>query len=264
MKKLASLILALALMLSCAAVLAEEAPASDVTVKTGLTWNDTWGLTVANIVEQDGQVVKILVDVVRDGLSSKEKYNDYGIGPVSSIGKEWWEQVAFLEDWVRDNGVDEVVYDGDGHATVPDVISGATINIADFTTAIQNAKADAADVAEINGYTVKTGLAVSPTWGPTVANVVLKDGEIVKVLVDVVRDGQSSKEKFDDYGVKSASTLGKEWWEQVKSYEEWVAANGADKVECDENGHALNPDLISGATINVSDFTAAVLDALSK
>ena len=261
MNKLVSLILALCLTLSCTAVFAEDAPAGEVTVKTGVSWNDTWGLTVANIVEQDGQVQKILVDVVRDGLSSKEKYNDYGIGPVSSLGKEWWEQVSYFEDWVRDNGVENVAYDDDGHATVPDIISGATINIADFTAAIQNAEAG---ITEANGLTVKTGVSVSPTWGPSVANVILKDGEIVKILVDVVRDGLSSKEKYDNYGIGPVSSLGKDWWEQVKAYEEWVAANGADQVECDDDGHAMNPDLVSGATINVSDFTAAVLDALSK
>ena len=261
MKKMTACILALVLMLACTASFAETETAPEVTVKTGVAWNDAWGLTVANIVEQDGQTVKILVDVVRDGLSSKEKYNDYGVGKVSSIGKEWWEQVAYFEDWVRDNGVDQVAYDENGHATVADVISGATINIADFTTAIQNA--DAGN-AEANGFTVKTGLSVSPVWGPTVANVILKDGEIVKILVDVVRDGQSSKEKFDTYGVKPRSTLEKEWWEQVKAYEEWVAANGADQVEYDEDGHAVNPDLISGATINISDFTLAIQDALSK
>lgn len=256
MKKLAALSLVMVMLLACATAVAE-----DVSVKTGLAWDDAYGLTVANVVEEDGQVVKVLVDVFRDSLSSKEKHNNYGMVSLSGIGKEWWEQALYFEEWVRTNGADAVELDDTNHATNADLISGATINLGNLTAAVKNAESD---VAELNGYTVKTGVSISPAWGTTVANVILKDGEIVKVLIDVVHDDLSSKEKFDEYGMKSISSLGKDWWEQVIYFEDWVLANGVDAVELDDGGKATNVDLLSGATLNISDFTNATKDALSK
>ena len=239
----------------------ENEAASQFTVKTGVSFDETWGLTISNIIEDNGKVVGVLADTFRNGESSKEKYDNYGVKPVSTLGKEWWEQVKFYENWVVENGVDTVEYDEEGHATNPDLISGATINISYYTEAIKNASDEPEH--EIAGFTVKTGTSYNETWGLTVANVIEQDNKIIGVLVDTFRDGESSKEKFDNYGVKSISTLEKDWWEQIKFYENWVVENGVDAVKYDEDGHAT-VDLISGATINISDFTKAIEDALNK
>lgn len=47
-------------------------------------------------------------------------------------------------------------------------------------------------------------------------------------------------------------------------YEDWVMANGVDAVESDEKGHVLSVDVLSGCTINISNFTEAVKDALAE
>ncbi len=262
MKKITVLVLGLAMLLACIPTLAETVGNETYTVKTGVSWNDQWGLTIANVIEQDGQVFKVLCDTVRDGVSSKEKFNDYGILAMSSIGKEWWEQVAYYENSVRNNGVDAVEIDENNHALNADVISGATINIADFTTAIKNADEG---IVEVGGYVVKTGFSYSEQWGSTVANVVMKDGEIVKVLCDTVRgDGTSSKEKFDAYGVKKVSSIDKEWWEQVAFFETWVENNDLADIAYDDEGHGTNPDIVSGATIRISYYVEAIEDALNR
>ena len=261
MKKLFAFALILALSLTCVSALAEVVGGEGYTVKTGLSYSDQWGATVANVIEKDGEVVKVLFDTVRDGVSSKEKYDDYGIKKVSTIGKEWWEQVAFMENWVEQNGLDSLEVTEDGYAANPDVLTGATIHVSYYAEALANAEAG---VTEMEGYSVKTGFSYSDQWGLTVANVIEKDGEVVKVLFDTVRDGQSSKEKFDTYGIKKVSTIGKEWWEQVAFVENWVEQNGLDSLEVTEDGHAANPDVLTGATINVSYYAEALADALSR
>ena len=138
MKKLTAILIALALTLISASALAEVG-SDGYTVLTGLSYSEQWGPTVANVIEKDGEVVKLLFDTVRDGLSSKEKFNDYGISKVSTIGKDWWEQVVFFENWVLANGIDAVSFDEKGHATNVDVISGATIGIDDLTRAVRDA-----------------------------------------------------------------------------------------------------------------------------
>ena len=113
-------------------------------------------------------------------------------------------------------------------------------------------------------HTVKTGTYEDARFGLVVANVVLNGDKIEKVLIDVVRDGESSKEKFDGYGVKRVSSLGKEWWEQVAFIEKWIEKNGVDSAVFDKSGHITNTDAVSGATITVKPFVEAVKDALGK
>lgn len=164
MKRIFSLLAVLALLVSvgCSAPTAESGPENTVdsttentagnaadnvvevneyTVKTGISYVDSWGITVANVIEKDGEVLKILFDAVRPdgGLSSKEKYNDYGIGAVSTIGKEWWEQVIFVEDFARENGVDGFEMTEDGYAGSPDAVTGATFHVVYFLDALQDA-----------------------------------------------------------------------------------------------------------------------------
>ena len=121
-----------------------------------------------------------------------------------------------------------------------------------------------ADPAADGGYTVKTGVSYDETWGLTVANVIFRDGKIFKILIDTVRPdgGLSSKEQFDNYGAKKPSSIGKEWWEQVVSFEDWATANDVAALALDESGHDV--DGVTGATIAVSYYVDAVKDALSK
>ena len=241
----------------------DQSPSTDqtsaYTVKTGAYYSDQWGLYIANIVEQEGQAPIVIMDRVQNGQSSKERYDSYGIKPVSSIGKEWWEQIAFLEGWIAENGIEALEVDDTGHALNADVITSATINVAEPTSAVHNAmEGKNSD----GGYTLKTGTYYDEQWGLYIANVIEEGGATAAVLLDRVQNGESHKEKYDTYGIKRVSTIDKDWWEQVAYYEKWVLENGVDAVEYDEDGHATNPDLITGATVGVDQFTMAVLDAL--
>ena len=108
-------------------------------VKSGISYSQQWGLYIANIVENDGKITNIIIDRLANGKSSKELHDNYGIKPVSSLNKDWWEQVAYFEGWVLKNGVESVKYDKDGHAENVDLISGATIGIDDLTIAVKDA-----------------------------------------------------------------------------------------------------------------------------
>ena len=56
--------------------------------------------------------------------------------------------------------------------------------------------------------------------------------------------------------------MGKEWWEQVVSFEDWALANDITALALDESGH--DAEAVTGATIAVSYYVDAVKDALSK
>ena len=111
-------------------------------------------------------------------------------------------------------------------------------------------------------YKVKSGISYSPQWGVYIANVIENDGKITNVIIDRLANGKSSKELHDNYGIKPVSSLGKDWWEQTAYYERWVAEHGIEAVRTDDKGHALDVDLLSGATINVAELSVAVKNAV--
>ncbi len=266
MKSLIALLIVTFVLALSSCVYAED---NAYTVKGGIYYSQQWGLYIANVIEKDGKLLNVVIDRLANGKSSKELHDSYGIKKVSTLGKEWWEQVAYYESWVVGHGLDSVSgatvegaleTDEKGHAVNPDLLSGATINVAELSYAVKNAiDGKTSD----GGYTMKTGKAFSQVWGLYIANVIFKDGKIVKVLLDrISKTGEDSKEKYDNYGIKPHSSIKKDWWEQVAYYEDWILEHGIDAVKYDSKGHAENVDLISGATIGIDDMTLAVQDAL--
>ena len=108
-------------------------------VKSGISFSKQWGLYIANVIEKDGAVSNVIIDRLANGKSSKELHDNYGIKPVSTLNKDWWEQVAYYEEWVLKNGIEAVKYDKSGKAENVDLISGATIGIDDLTLAVLDA-----------------------------------------------------------------------------------------------------------------------------
>ncbi|MGL5979216.1 MAG: hypothetical protein ACRCZJ_09510 [Erysipelotrichaceae bacterium] len=115
-----------------------------------------------------------------------------------------------------------------------------------------------------------------------IAAVVLdKDGKIVDVQIDAAQNSgkfdatgaitsdataatPTKGEKAEDYGMKKASSIEKEWFEQVDALEAWMTGKTIDEVkaiEVDEAGKATNEDLTTSVTIGVNDFVAAVVKA---
>ena len=118
----------------------------------------------------------------------------------------------------------------------------------------------------------------------TVATVVLdKDGKVVaadldcaqtKVSVDkngkVTVDGvdlRTKKEKKEDYGMKGASPIGKEWYEQAAAFVEKMVGKTAADIEAitteEKNGHqvATDADLYAACTMDITAFKAAFVAA---
>lgn len=109
------------------------------TVKTGSVETEDGATVEATIVDKDGKMKSITIDEIDpDGNSKKEK-SDY-MKDASGIGKEWNEQVQFLEQYIMDHGVDSIEVDKDGYAVNEDLKSGCTIKISSFLDAVKNAE----------------------------------------------------------------------------------------------------------------------------
>ena len=75
----------------------------------------------------------------------------------------------------------------------------------------------------------------------TTAKVILKDNKIQEVSIDeTVADVDKTKKQLQNsYGMKQASSIGKEWYEQVLFFEDYVKTHGIENIKTDEKGKSV-------------------------
>ncbi len=129
---------------------------------------------------------------------------------------------------------------------------------------------------------VKPGLAETDS---TVAAVMVDgSGKIIKCVIDSVQSkinfDASGKlitptdtkfltkdERGEDYGMKKASKIGKEWNEQAAEFAKYVEGKTVDEVKTiavDESKHAIGSDLKTSVTISIGEFIEAVEKAAAQ
>jgi len=113
-----------------------------------------------------------------------------------------------------------------------------------------------------------------------------KDGKVVKVTIDnaqtkvefnkdltiksdVNAAGKTKVELGDNYGMKKASAIGKEWYQQIAELEKWMVGKKVDEIKAmktvkKDDAHPAVPDvadLKSSVSVSVQDYIAAVEEA---
>lgn len=255
--------------------------------------------TVQNKAEFDKDL-QLVTEAGEPVKTKKELKEEYDMKKASPIGKEWYEQMDSLEAWMLGKTVDEVLAMEltDGVPAVEDLTSTVTIKVEGYLAAVEEAAANSRDVvgAEKIGLGIKSSLSAKNTRGlkgeetPKVhADVTMsavafdKDGKILESIIDTVQgvvefdaEGKvttdlkekvrSKKELKEEYNMLKASKIGKEWHEQMTSFEEWMKGKTTKEVveipvkEADEN-HKHVPDvedLASTVTITVEGYLEAV------
>lgn len=234
---------------------------------------------------------KISTALDTEFVSKNELGDDYGMKIASSIGKEWNEQVAALADYAVGKTVEELkstAIDETGMAADVDLASSATLYIGGFISGIEDAVskathlgAQAGDKLVLNTSTnisdskdaseEETGLAQSYT---TVALSSMNEDIISSCYIDAVQASvsfdhtgkitsdisasQASKNELgNDYGMKIASSIGKEWYEEVASFCEYVTGKTLTEISDIAVNEAKVPtdtDLASSVTISIGEF----------
>ncbi|TFZ39674.1 hypothetical protein E4100_07605 [Soehngenia longivitae] len=142
--------------------------------------------------DADGKVVSVYIDSAQTKVAFDENMQltsdvnaevptkrdlgtDYGMGKVSPIGKEWFEQMDALQEWMVGKTVEEIVSmettkRDDEHPTVPNVpelTSSVTMDVGEYLKIVEEAWNNAIDVtgAEKVGLGVKTSIAKSVSAG---------------------------------------------------------------------------------------------------
>ena len=84
------------------------------------------------------------------------------------------------------------------------------------------------------------------------------------LTTDLTQEVKTKRQLGDDYGMKEASSIGKEWYQQVDSLEQWMTGRSVEEVlgmktvTRDDAEYTDEADLASSATISVDDFLKAL------
>ena len=241
-------------------------------------------------------------EVAGSVLSKSQLGEDYGLKAYSGVGKEWDEQTLAFCEYVTGKTVEEATSIALTETTAPadaDLAASVSIAVGDFVNLVKKAgEAVVSDGVTSEAGTVKTGFAVSATIGAesagekdgttttdisVVAVTVTEEGVIESCKIDAVQgkvsftaDGKisseagavlSKKELGDDYGMRVASPIGKEWDEQVEAIEAYAIGKTVEELKSkaiDENGVVADADLASGATIYMGSFIWAIEAAVNN
>ena len=235
---------------------------------------------------------KILPDLNTVFKSKQELKEEYGMIKASTIDKEWYEQANALAEYVEGKTVEEVkgiAVDEAGVTTEADLVSSVTIKINPYKEAIEKAVANAqnlgADASDKLGLGVVT--TISKSKDATADNEGLAqaystytvatfdaDGKVTSSVIDAsqanVNFDAAGKittdlsvapitkvELGEDYGMKKASAIGKEWYEQADAFAAYVVGKTVEEIKgiaVDESGHATEEDLVSSVTVGIVDL----------
>jgi len=255
------------------------------------------------VLDADGVIVYAKIDQVQNNkatfdntgavvdqvykASKAQLMDEYGMVGASPIGKEWYQQIAFMQDWMIGKNINDVLATelADGYATDADLLTGTTISISDFIAAVADANTKLVDVNDIisvgaDTYTTASFAAGKIEFDTNSALVALDvDGNVLYTNIDAVQSkiafdetgvvtaatSNSKKALGDEYGMVGASGIGKEWYQQAAAFETWTVGKSIDAVVTTElaDGYATDADLLTGTTIKISDIIASV-DAANK
>ncbi len=222
----------------------------------------------------------------------------YGMKTASSIGKEWNEQAAAFAAYVVGKTAEEVngIAVDAGLAMDADLVASVTIHVTDFIEVVSKAVANASELGASSGDKLRVGTVTSiakstnatadaqglaQVYNTYAALTTNETGVITSCVIDASQANinfdtagkittpldttfQTKDDLKDVYGMKAASGIGKEWYEQAAAFAAYATGKTAAEVAgtaVDETGHVTGADLTASVTVSVGDFMAAIAKA---
>ncbi|SBV96231.1 conserved exported hypothetical protein [uncultured Eubacteriales bacterium] len=240
----------------------------------------------------------LTTDAATTFLSKDELGDDYGMRKASSISKEWNEQATAFAEYAVGKTVDElkgIAVTEKGAPSDADLAASVTLSVGDFISGIEAAVNNATSLGAQKGD--KLGLASSTNMESsknasadgdglaqayaTIAAVTTNGDTITSCVIDAVQANvnfdttgaittdlaaavASKDELGDDYGMRKASAIGKEWNEQAAGFAAYVTGKTVSDVTgiaVNEKGAATDTDLAASVTVGIGDFQAVVAKA---
>lgn len=238
---------------------------------------------------------ELTTDMATEFVSKKELGDAYGMKKASGIGKEWYEQAKALEAYVIGKTLDQVkgiALNEEGAATSTDLTSSVTVSIDDIVKAVEKAVNNAQDLGASSGDKLGLGLISGLGHSASVSDkdglaqaythygviTLDKDGKITssiidasqaninfskegKITSDLTAEIKTKIELGDAYGMKKASGIGKEWFEQAKAFSDYIVGKTVADVKAiaiNEEGSPTATDLTSSVTVGIGEFLTVI------
>jgi DNA polymerase-3 subunit delta' len=245
-------------------------------------------------VTADGKGV---VTMPTDYRTKRQKGDDYPLAAASSLKKGWAEQADDFADYLTGMTPEQASMletDKDGKATDADLLSGCTIRVDRYRDAVAKACANAAALGAAKGDRVSLGVEaenassditatddkdVNAEVDLTVVALTLDaDGRVTSAIGDmaepaltIAADGgvtapdtvRSKLELGDSYGMRNASSLGKEWYEHSEGYCSYLKGK-TEKEVADIPADGSDADLAALCTISIDALQKAAGDAFEN
>lgn len=246
---------------------------------------------VAGVLLGDDKVVYVSIDqseqfatvendtVVSEVLPTKKvRGNDYGLLGASQqtgLGKEWMDQIAGIEADLIGKTLAEVK----DYFAGEDVTSSATIGVDDIAATVVKAIENAVEVSNVDkvalGYIPSVAVKGEGLKPESVLEYAMlavdADNKIVKVLLDTAQElaeydgtwtlvnvNKTKGELKEDYNMKGASPIDKEWYQQndaLMAHLEGLSVDEALAVSTSDD------DLNTSVTMTIDGVLAAIKNA---
>ncbi|MDD4765437.1 MAG: hypothetical protein PHS39_06210 [Atribacterota bacterium] len=248
---------------------------------------------------KDGEILTPLNEVF---VGKQELGENYGMVVASSIGKEWHEQATALSNYVIGKTIEEVKgisLNEEGIPNESELTSSVTIHISDFITTIEKAVNKVKNLGAAANDKLGIGLittidmsedatakadGTAQAYSNIAAVTFDNEGIITSCIIDAAqsdvkfnREGkitsdlsinpETKNEMGDSYGMKVASSIGKEWYEQAEAFANYIIGKTIEEVKgisLDEEGRSSESELASSVTIHIGPFIEIVEKAYNS
>lgn len=239
-------------------------------------------------VELKNGALQVAVDLLTKGETEGYTLTDRDLGAGNTSRESWDDQVEAFCDYVEGMTGDQVsaIAATDGKS---EMIEGCDLIITDFISAVheatRNAKSKniaAGDELELAVSVAKSGESTDakPQFDIEMAAVTLGgEDRITACLTDTAQAKltvenslfshaagkmDTKRGKGDAYGMKQASSVKKEWYEQADAFDAYAVGKTAEELSKLSVGNDGKTDAISGCTMAVSGMLKNAVKAAEK
>ena len=250
----------------------------------------------------------IVSDLNAPIFTKGELRDDYNMRRVSDIGREWYEQAAAFAEWMIGQTPAQVLGLSLSAGGVPEdaaLTSSVTVNVSTYIEALRNAYANLRPIDASGPFTMGIGIEskidasfnVGEGRGPNgrgqidsyVAVVTLDaNGVIVAITLDSIQarlewaddalligdinaPNRTKLEQGDDYNMRRASDIEREWDEQANALADWTIGRTLSQVlgmnvhDVDGRVNVPNePELLASVTLPTGPFFSVIEKAVNN
>ena len=296
MRKILALTLCLIMALSCIPAMAEEAAAvnTGLSIATSMSAAKNGGVQVtinftAVTVDEAGVIDACVIDSLQATVGvdaagqlttdpatlfqSKNELGDaYGMRKASSIGAEWNEQAAAFAAYCVGKTIDEVKampVTESGAPADADLAAGCTMGAYNFLPGVTSASGSKSATADAAGKTqVYATISALTLNGDVITSCVIDAVQASAafdatgaITSDLTAPVQTKNQIGDGYGMRKASAIGKEWFEQAAGFAAFITGKTlteASGIAVNEGGYPTDADLMATTTMGIGDFLGLI------